>query len=1251
MLSLRVLSLFSGLLFIAGYSAAAGNTPGLLGRPQPPGVNYAKLPLAFEANAGQTDSQVKFLSRGHGYTLFLTGNEAVLSLAGAAGDSPRSRGVERTSSRTDPSVVRMKLIGANENAPVVGTAELPGKSNYFIGNDSKQWRTNVPTYADVKYSNVYPGVDLVYYGNQGGQLEYDFVIAPGSDPKAIRLTVAATSTRAAKGDRRSSPLAIAANGDLIVKADAGAIRFHKPLVYQNGSSGSRCAVGTDQCRGVRARFVLAASNQVSFAVGSYNHAEPLIIDPVLVYSTYLGGNGPDYGYGIAVDSSGAAYVTGSAGSTNFPTLNPLQPTHVGADHAFITKFNAAGTALVYSSYLGGSLEDGGQGISVDSAGNAYLTGYTNSSDFPTVNPVQPANGFDNEAAFVTKVNPTGSALVYSTYLGGDNGENNGSGTIGLGIAVDATGNVYVTGVTENTNFPTVNPLQATNLEGVPHTAFVTKFNAAGSAMIYSTYLGGSGSTSAEYDQGWGIAADSSGNAYVTGWTSSATFPTVNALQPTCTGCPGITYAFVAKINPTGSAFVYATYLGGSVGGVTEGYGIAADSAGNAYVTGGTTSTNFPTVNPLQASNHGTENVFLSKLNAAGSALVYSTYLGGSGGAGDQAFAIAVDSSGEAFVTGRTASTDFPTVNAFQSTKVGGLGPDTAFVSAFNAAGSALLYSTYLGGNGGERAYGIAVDSSGSAYVAGYTDSTDFPTTSGAFMTTLSSGEQDVFLTKFPPPAGASSPPPTVTITVAPTTITLGQSATLTWSSSEATSCTASGAWTGAQKTSGSASESPTAAGSSTYTLTCIGAGGSVSSSAVLTASTVSPAAPTVTLSVKPTAIAVGQSATLNWSSTNATSCTASGAWNGTQATSGSQSETPTASGNSTYELTCTGAGGSASASGVLTVSAAAAPTVTLSVSPTSITVGQSAKLSWSSTNATSCTASGAWSGTQASNGSVTVTPTSPGTSMYKLTCSGTAGAGATAAAMLQVQAATVVTALSGKAGGGGLGLNTVLCLLLLVAVRMRRFLKPRGLAMVAMLIVGGQASAQEGPTAYVGIRAGFADYTESSQRLDAALDSAGESSTSTSVTQHRAGGVVYAGMPFYRMLSFEIGFAQLGTYPVGISTQSTNIPPLAQTITHKLPPAGRGLTLDLAAPLNITSWLAVAPRLGLLAYQSKQEVFTPGGTVADDRKGAGLDAGLALLLFPHRHFSFGAGIDCFAASGRCNVLLYSAVLEYHFGGT
>jgi hypothetical protein len=1167
MLSQRLFYLFSGLLFIGGYSAAAGKAAGLLGRPRPPVVNYAKLPLAFEPNAGQTDSQVKFLSRGRGYTLFLTGNEAVLSLAGAAVDSSRSRGAERTSSRTDRSVVRMKLLGANENASVVGTAELPGKSNYFIGNDSKHWRTNVPTFADVKYSNVYPGVDLVYYGNQGGQLEYDFVIAPGSDPRVIRLTVAAASTRSAKGDRRPSPLAIAANGDLIVKADAGAIRFHKPLVYQNGSSGARCAVGTDQCREVRARFVLAASNQVSFAVGAYNRAEPLIIDPVLVYSTYLGGNGPDYGYGIAVDSSGAAYVTGSAGSTNFPTLNPLQPTHVGADHAFITKFNAAGTALVYSSYLGGSLEDGGQGISVDSAGNAYLTGYTNSSDFPTVNPVQPANGFDNEAAFVTKVNPTGSALVYSTYLGGDNGENNGSGTIGLGIAVDATGNVYVTGVTENTNFPTVNPLQATNLEGVAHTAFVTKFNAAGSAMIYSTYLGGSGSTSVEYDQGWGIAADSSGNAYVTGWTSSPTFPTVNALQPTCAGCPGITDAFVAKINPTGSAFVYATYLGGSVGGVTEGYGIATDSAGNAYVTGGTTSTNFPTVNPVQATNHGTENVFLSKLNAAGSALVYSTYLGGSGSAGDQAFAIAVDSTGEAFVTGRTASTDFPTLNAVQSTKVGGLGPDTAFVSAFNAEGSALLYSTYLGGNGGERAYGIAVDSSGSAYVAGYTDSTDFPTTSGAFMTTLSSGEQDVFVTKFPPAAGPSSPPPTVTITVAPTTITLGHSTTLTWSSSDATSCTANGAWTGAQKTSGSATVSPTAAGSSTYTLTCMGAGGSVSASAVLTASPVSPAAPTVTLSVKPTAIAVGQSATLNWSSTNATSCTASGAWTGAQKPSGSVTENPTAAGSSSYTLTCTGAGGSASAS-----------------------------------------------------------------------------------AVLQVQARTVATALSGKAGGGGLGLNTVLGLLLLVTVRVRRFLKPQGLALVAMVIGCGQASAQENPTAYVGIRAGFADYTENSQRLDAALDSAGESSTSTSVTQHRAGGIVYAGMPFYQMLSVEIGFADLGTYPVGIRTQSTNIPSLAQTITRKLPPAGRGLTLDLAAPLNIASWLAVAPRFGLFAYQSKQEVFTPTGTVADDRKGAGLDAGLALLLFPHSRFSVGAGVDCFAGSGRCNVLLYSAVLEYHFGG-
>jgi hypothetical protein len=1230
-------SLASGLALSILYGGSAGasapaSTPHSPPRQHSIGglpVAYGKLPLGFEANAGQTDGQVKFLARGRGYTLFLTGNEAVLDLpsVGAA------------------NVLRMKLDGANLNAVAIGADQLAGKSNYFIGNDPNKWQTNVPNYAKVKYADVYPGVDLVYYGNLKGQLEYDFVVAPGADPAAITLSVAADHVRATKGGRRSS-LRIADNGDLIVKVGGSEIRFNQPVVYQMTQDAKRALI--------QGHFVLKAPNQVHFALGPYDRSKVLIIDPVLIYSTYLGGNDYDQGFGIAVDSAGSAYVTGYAGSLDFPTVNPLPYPSQGAQ-AFVTKFNPAGSALVYSTYLGGSFATQGNAIAVDSSGSAYVTGQTRSIDFPTVNPVQPTNTFSNSDAFVSKLSPDGSALVYSTYLGGNTPDlEDGGGNEGFAIAVDSAGNAYVGGQTADTDFPLVNALDTTLKTSAPSsgTGFMAKYNAAGSALIYSTYLGGSSE-----DVVWGIAADSAGNAYATGYTFSADFPTANAFQPICNSCPYATYnGFITKINPTGSAFVYSTFLGGSD--TNDALAIAADAAGNAYVTGTTTSTDFPTMNPLQASNAGNGDAFITKINATGSALVYSTYFGGASGA-DVGRAIAVDSSGAVYVAGSTGSTDFPVLNPIQATKIGGLGPDTGFVLSINAAGSALIYSTFLGGNLGERVQAIAVDSSHNAYVTGYTYSLDFPTANP--YQPANNGQVNAFVSKLPAGTAGSSPP-TVTVTVTPTTITVGQSSSLTWSSTNATSCTASGGWTGTQATNGTVNESPTASGTTTYTLTCTGTGGSAQASATLT---VTAAAPTVTLSVNPTSVTIGQSATLTWSTTNATACTASGAWTGSEETNGTQSVTPTATGSSTYTLTCSGAGGSAHASAALTVNAAApAPTVTLSITPASITVGQSATLTWSSSNATSCTASGAWSGTQATSGMLTVTPTAAGAASYTLVCSGAASASATSAVNLTVTAQlATVTVLSGKAGGGGLGLWSLLGLSLLVASRLRRGWRPvlgalAGYAVLAALVAPAPVSAQEASPSlqfnwdqtYVGIRAGRTTYWESSAQLDSDLVANGESGTTTSINQHRVGGVLYAGVPFFGPLSLEFGLADLGEYPVGIRTTSTNIPQLAQTIVRNLSPAGRGLTLNLAAPLDIASWFAVEPRLGLLGYQSKQEVFTPMGTFSHDREGGGFDAGLALLLRPTSSIYIGAGVDCFETGGsRCDVLLYSAQIEYHFG--
>ncbi len=754
---------------------------------------YGKLPLSFEGNQGQTDSQVKFLSRGHGYTLFLTGTEAVLSLMSrkrpgaqhsslhaaapfgqirTAGQVPQFAGLpallenqgltaQRALQQEETpagDVVRLKLVGANPKPKVVGVDELPGKSNYFIGNDPKKWRTNVPNYAKVRYQNVYPGVDLVYYGNQQ-QLEYDFVVVPGADPNAISLAVLAppvlSEVAGASLPPKTPPLQIAADGDLVIKAPSGEIRFHRPAVYQEKESeGQRTtpheAQQTDapdrqpsigNRHFLDGRYILTADNHVQFEIPGYDKSRALVIDPVLSYSTYLGGSSNDQGQGIAVDTSGNAYVTGVTVSTDFPTMNPVQAANAGGGDAFVTKLNAAGSTLVYSTFLGGSGGDQCNGIAVDSSGDAYVTGVTASTDFPTMNPFQAASAGGRDA-FVTKLNGAGTALVYSTYLGGSGDEQ------GQGIAVDTASNAYVTGVTFSTDFPTVNALQSTcgSCSGGLPDAFVIKFNPAGNALVYSTFLGGSA-----FEFGDGIAVDFSGNAYVTGQTLSTDFPTVNPIQAANAGAGD---AFVTKLNAAGSALVYSTYLGGSNTEIP--FGIAVDSSANTYVTGQTLSTDFPTVNAFQTANAGGV-AFVTKLNAAGSALVYSTYLGGS--LDDAARGIAVDSSGNAYVagetnvSGRATSDDFPTVNAIQATCGGcSLGFTDAFVTKLSAAGSALVYSTYLGGSNDEIAFGIAVDSAGSAYVTGGTHSIDFPTANPLQETCPGCpGSSDAFVVKISPP--------------------------------------------------------------------------------------------------------------------------------------------------------------------------------------------------------------------------------------------------------------------------------------------------------------------------------------------------------------------------------------------------------------------------------------------------------------------------------------------------------------------
>jgi hypothetical protein len=669
--------------------------------------NFGRLPLSFEANVGQAGAQVQFLAHGPGYSLYLTSDEAEMVLGSEQQSTASSQqsGPESLAGAADiqSTVVRMQVLGGKAGVQAVGEQQMPGIVNYFLGNDPSQWRTHLATYGRVTYPDIYPGIALAYYSNQQ-QLEYDFVVAPGADPTQIRL-----------GFSGADQVALDAQGDLVLGVGGQEIHQHKPFVYQD-VNGAR--------REIPSAFVVTNSSPiggegsvsgVGFALGVYDPSRPLVIDPVLSYSTYLGGNSEDRGFGIAVDAEGNTYVTGWTSSSDFPTTAGVyQPANQGNPNVFVTKVAADGSTLLYSTYLGGSRSDYGNAIAVDGDGNVYVTGDTLSRDFPTVNALQPV--FAGIAdAFVTKIAADGSALLYSTYLGGTDYND------GLGIAVDEAGRAYVTGYTAAADFPTANALQptygGTQGNNQQSNAFVAKLAADGSALLYSTYLGGSGR-----DSGLGIAVDGDGNAYVTGETSSTDFPTANPFQPTKGGPSGYSNGFVAKVAADGSALLYSTYLGGSGG--DQASSIAVDGEGNAYVTGYTFSSDFPTANAFQPRLQGFANAFVTKVAADDSALLYSTYLGGSGA--DAGLSIALDGDGNAYVTGHTNSHNFPTANALQPA-LGGPIATNAFVTKVAADGSTLLYSTYLGGSHGDEGHGIAVDGFGNAYVMGYTDSRDFPT--------------------------------------------------------------------------------------------------------------------------------------------------------------------------------------------------------------------------------------------------------------------------------------------------------------------------------------------------------------------------------------------------------------------------------------------------------------------------------------------------------------------------------------------
>ncbi|TAM79111.1 MAG: choice-of-anchor D domain-containing protein [Acidobacteria bacterium] len=744
-------ALFS--MTLGALASGAAERPKQAG-PLPSHVRYASLPLAFEQNQGQANSAVKFLARGSGYAVFLTENEAVISLERSVTDLCKTSSTAPLDGhclhhgKIRKDVFRLQWVGANFAPQVKGLARQTGSSNYLIGNDPAKWVRGVPSYSRVEYHGIYPSVGLIYYGNQR-ELEFDLDMAPGVDPGSARLEITGDNHHAAK-------VQVNSDGELVVQTRAGDVRFRKPVAYQP-------VAGAGKGRHYfAARYVMDNNGQVGFGVSGYDPAKPLVIDPVLSYSTYLGGADYNYATGIAVDASGYTYITGYTSSVDFPVSGGVQGVFAGGNcntevntapcfDAFVSKLNPQGTALIYSTYLGGTGDDEGVRVAVDSSGQAYVAGFTDSLDFPTAGPLQGSNGggacgttaypapcYD---AFVAKLTASGSNLAYSTYLGGTGDD------FSTSIAADSNGNAYVGGLTSASNFPVTYGALQTSYGGGPFDGFMAKINPNGSALVYSTYLGGS-----QEDHVNGIAIDSSGNAYLAGQTNSANFPVKGGFQPryTAASCGSALSnipcfeGFISELNPTGTALVYSTYLGGTA--ASYGSDIALDSSGAAYMTGWTTSRDFPvTPGAYDTAWGGGNEIFVAKIAPAGGAISYATYLGDI--YPDQANTIAVDGSGDAWIAGFTYGGKFPVASPLQSAS-GGL--YDAVVGEISPTGASLLFSTYLGGTGDDAANGLALDSSGNVYVAGDTFSTDFPVTPSVMTTGYTGGSYDAWVAKIGP---------------------------------------------------------------------------------------------------------------------------------------------------------------------------------------------------------------------------------------------------------------------------------------------------------------------------------------------------------------------------------------------------------------------------------------------------------------------------------------------------------------------
>lgn len=653
---------------------------------------FGQVPLSFEANQGQTSASVRYLAKGSGYGVFFTSTGTVLKLQrkGVAGES-------------ESVALGMGFSGANANPQISGLEPSSGRANYFVGSDPERWVTDVRLYGRVAYKDLYPGIDLVYYGNQR-QLEHDFIVAPGADPARIRMKFDGVQN-----------VAVDKAGDLVLTTAFGEVRHRKPIIYQEVGGKRKPIAG---------RFHVAGG-EVGFTLARYDRRKPLVIDPVLLYSTLLGGSGTEAGADVVVDSQGAAYLVGNTSSTDFPvTVSSGGVFRGGTSDIFITKFAAAGSSVLFSTTVGGSGADTAARVAIDADGNVYVGGSTDSPNFPVTSTAAQGIIGGLTDAFLLKLDAAG-VRSYATFLGGFQNE------FLRGLAIDANRNIIVVGQTGSTNFP------ATTLGfffgGGVTDAFVTKYDTNG-VRAWTGYLGGIGVDAAN-----AVAVDSNNDIYITGNTSSVNFPiTAGVVQGAPTGnFANTSDAFVTKLAAAGT-ILYSTFLGGSQ--YDEGFAIGTDAGGNVYVAGDTDSTNFVTAGPIQGGSGGPRDGFVAKLNATGTLRVYAAYLGGAGS--EHVTDAIVDSTGSLYVIGSTNSANFPVNNFVYGAPFGGL---DAFVTRINPGGTARSSSSYLGGVGDDVANGIALDTAGNVYVAGVTSSTNLPTINP--LQASLAGASDAFLSK------------------------------------------------------------------------------------------------------------------------------------------------------------------------------------------------------------------------------------------------------------------------------------------------------------------------------------------------------------------------------------------------------------------------------------------------------------------------------------------------------------------------